>query len=96
MTGANPILDYNDLWNNNPTNYEGVDPGPYDISADPLLVDPTHGNFHLAPGSSCIDAGDPVNYPVTDFEGDPRPIGLAPDIGADELKFPLYLPLVRK
>ena len=59
-------------------------PGAHDISADPLLVDPAHGDFHLSPGSPCIDAGDPVHYPGTDFEGDPRPQGPAPDIGADE------------
>lgn len=76
-----PLLDYNDVWNNN---YVGVTPGTHDISADPMLVDPANGDFHLAPGSPCIDAGDPANYPPTDFEGDPRPCGAAPDIGSDE------------
>jgi uncharacterized repeat protein (TIGR01451 family) len=83
-----PVLDYNDVWNNTGGDYLGVAPGVHDISADPLLVDPAHGDFHLAPGSPCIDAGDPVNYPPTDFEGDPRPQGLAPDIGADEYRSP--------
>ena len=77
-------LDYNDVWNNSGRNYSGVAPGAHDISTDPLLVDPAHGDFHLAAGSPCIDAGDPANYPETDFEGDPRPMGPAPDIGADE------------
>jgi uncharacterized repeat protein (TIGR01451 family) len=77
-------LDYNDVWNNTGGNYYGVDTGLHDISADPLLVDPTNGDFHLSPGSPCIDAGDPVNYPPTDFEGEARPHGAAPDIGADE------------
>jgi hypothetical protein len=63
----------------------GITHSAHDISANPLLVDPANGNFHLAPGSPCIDAGDPVNYPATDFEGDPRPHGPAPDIGADEV-----------
>jgi hypothetical protein len=77
-------LDYNDVWNNTGGDYFDVTPGPHDISADPLLVDPTNGDYHLAPGSPCIDAGDPLNYPPTDFEGDPRPNGVAPDIGVDE------------
>jgi hypothetical protein len=84
--GESPTLGYNDVWNNTGGDYSGVTPGAHDISADPLLVDPTNGDFHLSSGSPCIDAGDPVNYPATDFEGDPRPMGLAPDIGADEFR----------
>ncbi len=79
-----PFLDYNDVWNNNGGDYGDVSPGVHDISANPLLVDPTNGDFHLTAGSSCIDKGDPANYPPYDFEGDPRPNGAAPDIGADE------------
>lgn len=79
------LIDFNDLWNNN---YGGIIRGSHDISADPLLVDPANGDFHLAPGSPCIDAGDPDNYPPTDFEGDSRPQGAAPDIGADEYHSP--------
>jgi uncharacterized repeat protein (TIGR01451 family) len=79
-----PTLDYNDVWNNTGGDYGNVSPGAHDISVDPLLVDPINGDFHLASNSPCIDAGDPVNYPPTDFEGDIRPQGLAPDIGADE------------
>jgi hypothetical protein len=79
-----PTLDYNDVWNNTGGNYSGVYPGAQDISIDPRLVDPANGDFHLAADSPCIDAADPVNYPPTDFEGDPRPNGVAPDIGADE------------
>jgi uncharacterized repeat protein (TIGR01451 family) len=79
-----PTLDYNDLWNNTGGNYYDVNPGAHDISADPLLADIASGDFHLSSGSPCIDAGDPDNYPETDFEGDDRPQGPAPDIGADE------------
>jgi len=67
-------------------NYGNLTPGPYDISADPRFVDAANGDFHLQADSPCIDAGDPNNYPETDFEGDPRPIGVAPDIGADEFR----------
>ena len=41
-------------------------------------------DLHLAAGSAAIDAGDPSTYPSTDFDGDSRPRGAAPDAGADE------------
>jgi Disaggregatase related len=81
---GSPLLDYNDVWNNPGGDYSDVTPGAHDISADPLLADPSGGDVHLISGSPCINKGDPVNYPPTDFEGDGRPAGPAPDIGADE------------
>jgi len=64
--------------------YEGTG----NIDADPDFVDPTAGDFHLSrhSPSPCIDAGDPSapSLPATDFEGDPRIIGLGPDMGFDE------------
>ena len=81
------------------------DPGLYSpvnvIDADPAFFDPENGDFHLRAGSACIDAGttaipDPPGLPAADFEGDPRIVGVAPDIGADEFRQPIYLPLVAK
>jgi uncharacterized repeat protein (TIGR01451 family) len=83
-TGGTPALRYNDVWSNTGGNYYGVDPGAHDISANPRLVDPDNGDFHLSSSSPCINKADPVDYPPTDFEGDTRPHGAAPDIGADE------------
>ncbi|HKX11977.1 MAG TPA: choice-of-anchor Q domain-containing protein, partial [bacterium] len=56
------------------------------LSVDPLFVDAANGDLHLTPSSPCIDQGDSAapSLPSTDFEGDPRTIGVAPDIGADE------------
>jgi predicted outer membrane repeat protein len=56
------------------------------INTDPLFVDPDNGDYHLQADSPCIDQGDPYapELPDTDFEGDDRIIGDAPDIGADE------------
>jgi hypothetical protein len=41
-------------------------------------------DLHLAAGSPAIDAGDPGNYPTRDIDGQARPLGGAPDAGADE------------
>ncbi len=54
---------------------EGGWPGTGNIDADPLFVDPAAGNFRLAPGSPCIDAGDNTAVPggiTTDLDGNPR------------------------
>jgi hypothetical protein len=44
------------------------------ISADPLFVDPLHGDYHLQAGSPSVDAGDNAapSLPETDFDGNPR------------------------
>ena len=63
----------------------------YATSGDPLLVDPDNGNYHLSPGSPCIDAGTgSVPLASVDMDGDSRVIdgdengSLVVDIGADE------------
>jgi hypothetical protein len=42
------------------------------------------GSWHLMPGSPCVDAGTMTEAPITDFDGDDRPLGAGIDIGADE------------
>ena len=75
-----PVLTYCDIeggWNSR---------GVGNLAAAPLFVDATSGDYHLTEGSPCIDAGttSSVGAPMTDFEGDPRPLGAGHDIGADE------------
>jgi chitodextrinase len=41
-------------------------------------------DLHLTAGSPAINAGDPVNLPGVDIDGQARPLGGAPDAGADE------------
>ena len=53
--------------------------------ADPRLVDPAQGDFHLLPDSPCRNTGLDVGF-TRDFEGTPIPQGPAPDIGAYESK----------
>ena len=43
-------------------------------------------NFHLSTTDTLAkNAGDPANYPATDYDGNSRPQGTAPDAGADEV-----------
>jgi hypothetical protein len=62
------------------------------VTGDPLLT----GSYHLAFGSAAIDAGIDAGVPH-DIDGDARPYGDFPDIGADELtvRF-IYLPSIIK
>jgi hypothetical protein len=58
-------------------------------STSPAFVSPTpdsSSDYHQAVGSPTIDAGqtDDANNGPFDFDGDPRTIGAATDIGADE------------
>ena len=79
--------------------------GAGNIDADPRLLDPSSGDFHLGVGSPCIDAGDndAPDLPDYDFEGDDRILdgdqdGTAVvDMGVDEtIMFRVLLPLVLK
>ncbi len=58
-------------------------PGPAGLAAD----------YHLTLGSNAINHATPLVWVAWDMDGDPRPMGAAPDVGADELPY-LYLPLV--
>lgn len=72
---------------------------PTITSTAPILGNPMlDQTYHLQVGSDAIDAG--VEAGVSfDIDGDPRPIGYAPDIGADEttiVSYTVYIPLVQK
>jgi len=69
---------------------EGGWPGTGNFDADPLVVDPSCGDYHLTWDSPCIDAGDTASVILNnDFEDDPRDSGPV-DIGADEYWIHLY------
>jgi hypothetical protein len=72
------------------------------LVGDPAFKDPAANDFHLKPTSAARDAGT-ANFVTTtmDIDGDPRIIGSAPDIGADEFNPAtdsqlLYLPLIKE
>jgi sulfatase modifying factor 1 len=65
--------------------------GSGNITNEPAFVDPANGDFHLRPGSPCIDAGTDLSTVVTnDLDGNPRPLDgngdgiVAFDMGAYE------------
>ncbi|MHC4738521.1 MAG: right-handed parallel beta-helix repeat-containing protein [Planctomycetota bacterium] len=62
-------------------------PGMGNFDIDPQFVDPCNSDYHLLPGSPCIDAGDPCYVPAqneTDLDGKPRVINGRIDMGAYE------------
>lgn len=74
--------------------------GAANFCADPRFRHPawgTIGDYHLQADSPAIDAGIDIGI-TTDIDGDPRPWGPAPDIGADEFVpgRSIYLPLVMR
>jgi hypothetical protein len=56
------------------------------VNTDPAFVDPTNGDYHIRVVSPAVDKADPSMAPAVDIDGDARPQGPAPDIGADEVK----------
>lgn len=64
--------------------------GGGNIMVDPKLGDWQNGDFHLTASSPCINAGDPgaPGLSIMDLDGDPRTLGSAPDMGADEYHAP--------
>ena len=82
-----PRFDNNNLFANTLPDYYGATAGAHDRSVEPGYVDAANADFRLLPTSACINAGDSSFIaPLTDidFEGDPRVMYAAADIGADE------------
>ena len=83
---SSPTVTYCDI---DQTGYAGSNEN---IRHDPLFFEASSSDFHLQPGSPCIDAGNNYapNLPATDFEGDQRIIDgnndgtVTVDMGADE------------
>ncbi len=68
--------------------HQGID----NIAENPLFAndssDPNNWDFHLSPGSPCIDAGDnSVVTEITDLDGNPRIINGIVDMGAYETNY---------
>ena len=59
----------------------------HNLDSAPLFVDTANGNFHLQPGSPCINSGnDGFVFGTTDLAGNPRIVSGTVDIGAYEFQ----------
>ena len=84
-SGAGPAIDYNDVWNNTASNYEGCTAGTNDLDPpmNPLYVT---GSYSLQSASPCINtilSGDPVTLDYSGYKR-PRPGKTTKDMGAYE------------
>jgi hypothetical protein len=85
----NATLWYSDVSGN--TGGDGAISTYYDYTGDPAFAP---DGYHLTSGSAAIDKGLPAHV-TTDIDGDARPVGSGPDLGADEFALrQVYLPLV--
>jgi hypothetical protein len=67
------------------------------VIGDPAFMNTAAADYHIRFTSAARDAGTSVILSTRDIDGDPRIIGSAPDIGADEFNpLLLYLPQVTK
>jgi len=80
-------FEYSNFWNNG----FAVPTGVNITSFNPEFVDSLNNDYHLTASSPCIDAGTSEGAPLTDFDGNPRPIGNGVDIGPYEYVFPLSI-----
>lgn len=72
------------LWWNNSTDYSGaVTTSSPNLHDNPQFVNPGCSDYHLKATSPAIDAGVNAGI-VVDIDGDPRPMSVGYDIGADE------------
>ena len=76
------------LFDGNGTDHGGV-ASSIEFAGPALLI----ADYHLGYGSTAVDQGVDLLWVTADIDGQPRPFGPAPDLGADEV--PVYfVPLV--
>ena len=78
------------LFEANVADYGGGVISQYEVSGPAGLL----ADYHLGSTSGAIDQAPALSWLATDIDGDPRPMGAAPDVGADERRLYAYLPLV--
>ncbi len=93
-TAGNTVTLNGVLWFGNGANTGGAGSvsAQNETTGDPAFA---ADGYHLTSRSAAIDHG--VNSGVTsDIDGDRRPMGSGYDLGADEFKFTVYLPIVMR
>jgi len=77
------------FWDNGQDGITGTDP----LFGNPAFLNPEGGDYHVGSSSAAIDAAIATGVD-RDVDGDWRPIGPAPDVGADEARRRVFLPLI--
>jgi uncharacterized repeat protein (TIGR01451 family) len=79
------------LWYGNEADLQGeASSRTNDVFGNPVFIDPNAGDYHVGSSSVAIDQGVPTDL-STDIDGEIRPRGLYPDIGADEAHTSPYI-----
>jgi hypothetical protein len=101
VTQGNTVTMTSTLWYGNTSDWggNGAIQHSQDHTGSPAFVNAASGDYHLGAASAAIDRGIDAGV-TTDIDGDERPVGSAPDLGADEYRagmpgrHTLYLPIV--
>jgi hypothetical protein len=85
-SSASLTVTHNDVFANAAFNYQNLDPGSDDISADPRFVNPAAGDYRLGHDSPAVDAGSDayLSFGALDLAGAARKLGAHVDMGALE------------
>ncbi len=87
VTGGSTVTVNGVLWYNTPITVSQAATATVTVNnqhqGNPAFLAPDAGDYHIGPSSAALDAGVEAGV-TTDMDGDPRPVGLGYDIGADE------------
>ena len=78
------------LYEGNTLDYGAGVNSTYEVAGPANLL----ADYHLGTGSGAINQAVGATGVTDDIDGDPRPVGPAADVGADEVRFAVFLPLV--
>lgn len=92
-------MDYNDVYNNFGENYKNIPTtaiGPHDMSVDPVFIasGDAFNYYHLQNTSPVRNSGYAPIAPYRDIDGEIRLLNGLVSIGADEIEFPVFLPII--
>ena len=78
------------LWWNNGQDWsgDGTITANNNYTGNPAFIPGLMDDYHIGPSSAALDRGVDAGV-ATDIDGDPRPLGGKPDLGADEYRYPL-------
>lgn len=80
------IMDCEGVRNN--VSDSALDDIPGNYMGDPMFVSVDENDYRLLPGSPAVDQGEAGLANLLDYDGNPRPQGAAPDVGALEAPAP--------